>query len=243
VLWVERPNLNTTGLSPLVAAIITDDLNAFSAALAASPDLSEPDTRSGWSPLRFAAEHGRTKFIYKLIGLGAPVDERSGPGGWTALHQAVDAEVDGAVQGNSSVIQWAATAALLDCGADPSAQSTGDGATAHDHARRWGTLADQSFTRLTSAMQQSAFWNANRVIEALDALQGPDEQAGSALLQSLYEHSHRIDLPKLQQIIAAAKEAIVEVLSHQLSPVEQNRSILTATNELRLAVASIEPPT
>lgn len=132
----------------VLAAVRRGDVAVVRGALSAGwpPDGSGEDP---WTPLRWAAEHAQLAMVELLVGAGAEIDFQDPKDGWTALHHAVDSDVDGAAQSNAKSIDWSLTKKFLALGADHLLR-TFKGETAGDIAAEYGQVASDSFSRLVA---------------------------------------------------------------------------------------------
>ena len=105
-------------------------------------DINEIDSVSGWSLLDYAVEHMRIDIIEWLIANGADVNLRGSDGG-TALHHAVDIDIDSANQSNR-LATFAVTRCLLFHKADRRIR-THKGRTPRDWAASYGEEALERF--------------------------------------------------------------------------------------------------
>jgi len=82
-------------------ACMNGDIEALNAALenGTSPNAIN---ETGYTLLMLAVEHGRKDVADFLIRNGADVNYQMN-GGWSALHQAVDSQIDGVLQGNGDI--------------------------------------------------------------------------------------------------------------------------------------------
>lgn len=135
-------------MNELLRAIQQGDL-AQVRALLANGAPTDGTQEGGWSALRIAAEHQRPEVVDLLVELGADVNLRTGNDQWTALHHAVDADIDSAVQGNETSVAWSCASRLLMHGADASIKDA-NGRTAFDFAALYGSAMEEAFRRLVS---------------------------------------------------------------------------------------------
>jgi ankyrin repeat protein len=76
------------GRTPLIAAVLADNVEVADVLLAAGADLEAVDSNLGASPLSWAACWGRFKAAKFLLSKGAQINRRTGPDGDTPLHRA-----------------------------------------------------------------------------------------------------------------------------------------------------------
>lgn len=119
--------------------------------ISAGGDVNGADTRSGWTLLHAAAEHQNLPLIAALVRHGADLNARNN-GGWTALHFAVDIDIDAVVQAGGGLERVAFETArlLLSLGANADARDS-TGRTARDVAEAYGVDMALRYDRLTSA--------------------------------------------------------------------------------------------
>jgi ankyrin repeat protein len=77
------------GRTPLIAAVLADNVEVADVLLAAGADLEAVDSNLGASPLSWAACWERFKAAKFLLAKGAQINRRAGPDGDTPLHRAV----------------------------------------------------------------------------------------------------------------------------------------------------------
>jgi ankyrin repeat protein len=80
---------DAAGRTPLITAIMADNLEVADVLLSAGADLEAGDAKLGASPLAWAACWKRFTAAKYLLSKGAQINRKSGPDGDTALHQAV----------------------------------------------------------------------------------------------------------------------------------------------------------
>lgn len=66
-------------------------------------DVNSTDSDSGWTLLRIACEHMNRPMIETLGRFGADPNAKSGVDGWTAMHHAVDIDIDSVWQSTHAV--------------------------------------------------------------------------------------------------------------------------------------------
>ena len=118
-------------------ACMNGDIEALNAALenGTSPNAIN---ETGYTLLMLAVEHGRKDVADFLIRSGADVNYQVN-GGWSALHQAVDSQIDGVLQGNGNIEETPTDliAFLIASGANTNIKTL-DGETPADIAQSYG---------------------------------------------------------------------------------------------------------
>jgi ankyrin repeat protein len=77
------------GRTPLITAIVSDNIQVAEVLLAAGADVEGPDSQLGAAPLSWAACSGRFTTVSFLLAKGAQINAKAGPEGDTPLHHAV----------------------------------------------------------------------------------------------------------------------------------------------------------
>jgi ankyrin repeat protein len=80
---------DAAGRTPLIAAVLADNVEVAEMLLAAGADLETVDSHLGASPLSWAACWGRVRAVKFLVSKGAQINRRTGPDGDTPFHSAV----------------------------------------------------------------------------------------------------------------------------------------------------------
>jgi ankyrin repeat protein len=77
------------GRTPLITAIVSDNIRVAEVLLAAGADMEGADSQLGATPLSWAACSGRFTTVSFLLSKGAQINAKAGPEGDTPLHHAV----------------------------------------------------------------------------------------------------------------------------------------------------------
>lgn len=194
--------------------------------------------QGGWSALRAAAERQQSDAIDLLVEHGADVNLRTGNDQWTALHHAVDADVDSAVQCNEPASAWVCASRLLSHGADTSIKDA-RGRTASDIAALYGQEMVESYFRLVSASSESVHINVSRILDALDDLYDQREDSEVMVLRTLCERGHFVN-QELRPLVAETATLVRSSLERHSRRSKLNKSVLRDTGELRLACAAVD---
>lgn len=124
----------------------SDWLEVFQAYLNSGGDIDHCDDLMGWTLLHSAAENGNVQAIRWLVENGADIDIRSQKG-WTPLHQAVDADSDGAIQVGEEP-QMVTTRTLIELGAAQTVRNK-KGETPRDIVAAYGERALALYDSIT----------------------------------------------------------------------------------------------
>ena len=203
-----------------------------------SGSLTDGAQDGDWSALRSAAEHQQPDAIDLLVEHGADVNLRTGNDQWTALHHAVDADVDSAVQRNELASAWICASSLLTHRADTSIKDA-RGRTASDIAAMYGHETEESFLRLVSASSESVHINVSRILDALDDLYDQREDSEVMVLRTLCERGHFVN-QELRPLVAETTTLVRSSLERHSRRSKLNKSVLRDTGELRLACAAVD---
>jgi hypothetical protein len=147
---IEAESTRTMNLSELFKVIhncdYDDDCHSAVPALyqyiEGGGDINEIEARSGWSILHTAAEHKDIALINQMAKYGADFNIKSSDG-TPAIFQALDIDIDGAIQTGSSM-NFEVTLTFLKSGADYSSVDS-EGNTLFDFAKSCGDVILKKF--------------------------------------------------------------------------------------------------